>query len=342
LPEDIVEEVGRLYGFDKLSVVLPSKEISPSVIDPILRIKSLLRNKFSSFGANELLTYSFVNEKLLKNAGQSPELAYKLTNAISPELQYYRLSLTPSLLAHVHQNIKAGHEDFALFEIGKTHSKTELDDDNLPREFGRVAAVIASKNNTSPAYYRARRFLEQLGDFRLVPYEPGLYGGHKMIETMMAPYEPSRSAMAVNDANLPVGIVGEFKMSVIKAFKLPHHCAGFEAFLSIFKQSSASAYTPLSTFPSISQDLCLEVALDTPYSQVEEALSSAIQNANVDNLNIDISLLDIFAGEEIAGKKRITFRLKVGSYSRTLTEGVVTSLISRSVESLDSAKYNRI
>ncbi len=176
LPEDVVEEVGRLYGFDKLPRELPMRNIKPAAKNPIVMLKQHIRRSLSRAGANEVLTYSFVHENVLRRAGQDPAVAYRLGNALSPDLQYYRLTLIPSLLAQVHVNIKAGHDSFALFEIGKGHTKGQLDEAGLPKEFECVSSVIADKKKNGAAYYQAKRFVEELlQEFGLrtsVTYEP--------------------------------------------------------------------------------------------------------------------------------------------------------------------------
>ncbi len=121
IPEDIVEEVGRLYGYDKLPLDLPKRDLTPAAKDPSLALKSQIRAKLSKSGANEVLTYSFVHGDLLDKVGQDKKNAFQVANALSPDLQYYRLSLAPSLLEKVHPNIKAGYDEFALFELGKAH-----------------------------------------------------------------------------------------------------------------------------------------------------------------------------------------------------------------------------
>jgi len=122
LREDIVEEVGRLYGFDKLPLALPLRPLTPASQDDLLELKQTVRTVLSQAGANEILTYSFVHGKLFDNVGQDKALAFKLGNALSPDLQYYRLSLTPSLLDKIHLNVKAGYDQFGVFEIGKAHT----------------------------------------------------------------------------------------------------------------------------------------------------------------------------------------------------------------------------
>jgi phenylalanyl-tRNA synthetase beta chain len=96
--EDIVEEVGRLYGYDKLSLELPTRSVKPVQKDELFQLKERVRRTLVKAGANEVLTYSFVHGELLKKADQDPSQAFRVSNALSPDLQFYRLSLTPSLL----------------------------------------------------------------------------------------------------------------------------------------------------------------------------------------------------------------------------------------------------
>src|SRR5690606_32350507 len=124
IPEDIVEEVDSVYGYYRLPVHLPVRSDQTTEKNQLLAFKYTLRQNLSQAGANEVLTYSFVHGDLLKKTNNYPEAwTYHIRNAISPDLQYYRPSLMPSLLAKVHPNIKAqagsDGNQFALFEIGK-------------------------------------------------------------------------------------------------------------------------------------------------------------------------------------------------------------------------------
>lgn len=163
IKEDIVEEVGRMYGFNQLPSALPMREITPVKPDERRKLKQSIREILSSAGANEVLTYSFVHGDLLNKTGQKPEDSYKLRNALSPNLQYYRQSLTPSLLENVNANIKAGYDQFVLFEIGKSHNKIHGNaEDGLPGELNMVALTFASQQSGPTGYFSARRYLDFL------------------------------------------------------------------------------------------------------------------------------------------------------------------------------------
>ena len=335
IEEDIVEEVGRLYGYEKLPKILPKKSVAPALIDPKITTKKRIRTNLSSLGLNEVLTYSFIPEDLIKKAGQDSEIAFKINNALSPELQYYRLSLTPNLLNHVHVNIKNNYEKFGLFEIGVVHSKTEIGEDDVPSEFGRVAVVIADKNAKNAPFYGARTYINQLGisGVKFVKYNDDLVNSHKLMAQMFAPYDSERCVFLTNQDGHPVGVLGEFKASVIKSFKLPNYCAGFELFLSAFK-NTGNDYLSLSRYPSISQDVCLEVDAKLPFSELNNATDDAVNNLIPEDCSATLNLIDIFADEKMTSKKRITFRINLSSYERTLTEDVIAKLVSNSVQVL--------
>jgi phenylalanyl-tRNA synthetase beta chain len=107
IKEDLVEEIGRLYGYFKLKRKLPSRKINPAAKNPELEINSLLRNDLSSAGANEVISSTLIHGDLVNKAQQETNLSHQIANALSPDLQYYRLSLTPSLLDLVYSNIRS-------------------------------------------------------------------------------------------------------------------------------------------------------------------------------------------------------------------------------------------
>lgn len=329
--EDIVEEVGRLYGYDKLPLDLPKRTIKPVGQDDQLSFKQQLRTQLASLGANETLNYSFVPGKLLETTGQDTSQAFKITNALSPDLQYYRLSITPSLLEKVHPNIKSGHDEFVLFEIGKVHSKTEVDEAGLPRELGRLGLVYAANSKSGgAAFYQAKEYLRQITKLDVVPFDKKLLKGHELSGQMVAPFDPGRSAMIWNsDINLVVGVVGEYNQKISKALKLPDNSAGFEIFLSFLQKNPAGgSYQPLSKFPSTVQDLCLQVKTGTLHKELAAALSEAVEKEKPADVNVEISPLDIYLPDD-ESYKNVTFRLELVSNERTLTDELANDLIQK-------------
>lgn len=329
-PEDIVEEVGRLYGFDKLPRELPRRSTEPAPKNPLREVKERIRQSLKNAGANEVLTYSFVHEQVLQNAGQDKSQAFKLSNALSPDLQYYRLSVLPSLLDKVHANIKAGHGEFVLFEIGKGHNKKyHLDDDEgLPKELQFVDAVYASKKPGDGApFYHVRSLVEQLAkDLRLrLIYKP-------VEETfdfpVTAPFDLSRSALLETTDGIFVGMVGELKQQVMKKFKLPDYVAAITLDLEGLAQATASArqtYRPLSRFPSISQDISLKVGSEVSYRALHEAITTVLREES--ELDIQLAPVSVYQPEHDTTTKTVTFRLTCTHHNKTLSDGDVAPIV---------------
>ncbi len=355
IQEDIVEEVGRLYGYDNLPKTLPLRNSSPVPKNVDFEIRYKIQTALSSAGANELLTYTFVAGNLLDISCQDKRQAFQLSNALSPELQYYRLSLTPSLLEKVHSNIKAGNTEFAIYEINKVHTKTIVDVEKLPKEMNHLAVVFAAENKTAKekysgaAYYSARKYLDYLLDIfsisnlRYVPLSEYVLE-HDYDKQLVAPYEHSRSAVILGEDNWMWGVIGEYKSSVKRDLKLPDYIAGFEINTKLFaKLGQEQNYQPISRFPNITQDITLEVPASTKFDAIAGILDKeAATAAKTEKLTITVEPVDIFQKQN-SKTKNLTFKLKLNNPERTLTTKEANIIVDSIVEKIEtSAKVKRI
>lgn len=328
-PEDIVEEVGRLYGFDKLPRVLPPRSSKPAARNPRRELKQRLRESLSGLGANEVLTYSFVNEKLLTKSGQDPSRAYSLSNALSPDLQYYRLSLTPSLLDKVAPNYRAGYDRFALFEFGKSHFKGEMDEHEpgVPNEDEHMAFVVAGNDLGGAAFYSAKRYFDQVVEAhgaRVVPVS-SFTTDDEWGRQLVAPYATDRSVVLVKDDQI-WGVVGEFSEQVKKAFKLPKAAAGFEVHLDVVRTPHAT-YKPLSRFPGTSRDISIKVSRDVTYGQVAGTLESVVSRLD-DSFTSTVQPISIYSADDETDKT-LTFRVSFVRHDRTLRDDEVNEIMGQ-------------
>lgn len=336
LPEDIVEEVGRLYGFDKIPRELPLRSTQPAPKNSTRLVKQLIRKSLMRAGANEVLTYSFVHENVLKKAEQDKTQAFKLSNALSPDLQYYRLSVLPSLLDKVHMNIKAGHDEFLLYEIGKGHDKTllEKDVDGLPVEYSQLDMVYSSKKpKTGAPFYQIKQTTNHLfGDLGISTFIEPITEDYQ--SPMFEPFDLDRSALVWSETrNSPLGVVGEFKRSVIQSFKLPEYTAGASfdlKFIELWWSKSQSKYKPLSRFPSITKDVSLIMPSDTVYSQVLDEVRQIVSSSDLDVIVSPISIYQASGSLQ----KTITFSLRFTSHERTLTDKDTAPIIAE-IENLN-------
>lgn len=335
LSEDIVEEVGRLYGFDKLPRELPHRSIKPAPKNPRRELKNAIRQSLSRAGANEILTYSFVHERILKNAEQDVIQAYKLSNALSPDLQYYRLTVLPSLLDKVYDNIKSGHNEFALFEIGKGHLKSKgLNKEGLPIENNYIDLVYSSKKDKPGApFYVAKKIIDNLGKDLGVKFEFEKIV-NQIDKQILAPFDIDRSSLIIIDNGDIVGLVGELKQSVIKNFKLSQYISAASIDIDILQKNISKnigdSYHPLSKFPSTRRDISIEIDLAVSYKDVLNVVKNSLQKQ--DDEFISIRLVDIYRAKD-SSFKTITLNISMTNYNRTLT----ATDASRIVENINKA-----
>ncbi len=228
IKEDVIEEVGRLLGYDNIEPILPLHGTASK--NEMFELKRKIRDLMASLGANEVLTYSFVSERLLKKANLDIDNSYKIVNSISPELQYIRQSIVPSLLDKTYLNEKLPVEKFAIYEMNKVYRKEwGMNEEGVPVEKMSLGFIVAERKNKETAFYKAKKYaaklLEEFGV--LVEFLP-IKGG----EAETRPFEKKRSAEILVDGEY-IGVVGEFRNSVRNEFKLAPYLAGFEIDLDL-------------------------------------------------------------------------------------------------------------
>jgi phenylalanine--tRNA ligase, beta subunit len=339
--EDIVEEIGRLHGFDTVPRQLPMRRIQPARKNPRRELRRVVRKALARAGANEVLSYSFVHERVLRGAGQDPAQAFRLSNALSPDLQYYRLSVLPSLLDKVHANIKAGHSEFMLFEIGKGHTKARIGEDGLPAEQSLVDLVYSSKKpRAGAAFYHVRAVLDQLArDSGLtLVYTPVTAAQD---DPVYAPFDINRSAhvwvqsseTAGQAERTLIGVVGELRPAVVKHFKLPDYTAAASLRLDVMEQvwrDTAVHYQPMSRYPTTARDISIQTSTEVTYDELMQAVSSAMTRASETYPDVtirDLTPLSIYKATPDASHQTTTFRLTLSSSKATLSAERVRSII---------------
>jgi phenylalanyl-tRNA synthetase beta chain len=348
IAQDIVEEVGRLNGYDNIVNQLPTRNLTPTNLSKIEILAKRITNILSVSGAYEVLTYSGVSLDLLKKSSQDESMAFKIKNAISPQLQAMRLSLLPSLLEKVHSNIKQGYEEFAIFEIGKTHIKSMILDDGLPRELPAVAWVFSASTKQAglhdgASYYQAKKYLshlmKQLGveDWRIEPIKTG----DDWLDIVSGPVSKNRSGQIVVDKTV-IGLVGEFNPNVKKAFKLSNFTAGFELNLERLLEISGNIkpYQPSSRYPSVEQDITFVVSRGETFEAVTKLMLDLF---DINEIDILVQPLDAFAKETDKSNKNLTFRIRLQRYDRTMTTQEANDIVDSMVSKLEqSIKAKRI
>ncbi len=314
IKEDIVEEVGRLLGYDNIPLDFPTRPFIESKVDDTLVLKNKIRTILSDrLGANEVLSYSFVSEDLLSRANLDTENVYKIVNSISPELQCFRSSIVPSLIEKMRDNFKSGHNDFTLYEMNQISSKDfGCDADGVPIVKTSLAVALFGdfytiKNITSQLF-------AELGlNLDIAPIDKHPY------------FEPLHSAVVSIDGT-PVAYLGEIKKSVLRRFKVEKSLAVLEMNLESIKSSSANQTKQISfsKFPSVFRDLTLKVSADTDFAAVQHEL---MQVLDAKSLISSIQPVSIYQPESNLKTKNISFHLSFSNPNKTLDSQEISDIM---------------
>ena len=323
IAEDIVEEVGRLAGYENIEPVLPNRSISPPRVNPQMRFGQRLRQILAGAGANEVMGYSFVGANLLESAGQLPANSFEVKNPLRPDLQFYRQSLTPTVAALMSQSQRTATPPLALFELGYCHwLGGPADDEGLPLDQPRLSLVyLGDKTQSVRPFYSVRRYLDLLANALGVnfDYRPVVAGD--LEANWLTPYQVNKAAtVCLNDQ--PLGVIGS----------LEGQLAGFEIDPLVLNQQAdlaTSKYQPLSRYPASRQDLTLRLDAGVLYADLWVCLKAVLAASDYQS---QLTLLSIWSPPDQNNTKHISWRLELTSHEQTLETAAVSAVIDRLVE----------
>lgn len=324
IKEDIIEEVGRLLGYDNIPLALPEKPFAGTEVAPMLRLKSELRSILSDrLAMHEVLTYSFVSKALLEKSGQDPADHYEIVNSISPELQNFRSQIVPSLLDKIRENIKSGHRDFSLYELNQVSSKANgLSAEETPVLNNHLGIVCLGD------FYKLKTYiLTMLRRGLKVELEYSqLVAGSKAAEAY--PYlEPAHSAVLLLNGET-IGAFGEIKAAVTRRFKLETIVSACELDLDKIVDLPRRIDTDLklSRFPSVERDLTLKVSADAQFGRVHTLLDQVLAS---ENLIFETLPVSIYQSAPDSPTKNFSFHLKFSSPDKTLDQSDITKIMDK-------------
>lgn len=321
IPEDLIEEIGRLSGYDNIAPVLPLHATS----DPnkMFALKSRLREHLAARGANEALTYSFVHGDLMKKVGQNPDNAYKIVNSISPDLQYVRQSIVPSLLDKSYANLRAGHEKFAMFEMNQVYPRSlGFDEDSVPQGSHRLGFVLVDQD-ANAGFYLTKKYVSSILESLGISYEIKPFLTAK--DHANAYYEPKRSANIESKDGALIGHVGEIKQRISRAFKLPEKIAAFELDLVqlLCLAGDGAKVFRFSQFPAVARDLTLTLPLESHAGEIEARIRDTLDQRQLVN---KVECTSIYQADG-AKTKNASFHLSFARTDKTLEKAEIQDIM---------------
>ena len=317
IPEDIVEEVARIYGYDKIPLQLPKLAVQEPMTDIRVQAERGIKQWLALGQAyHEVYSYAFTDQTWANILNFDMSTHLKIKNAISPEQTYLNKSLLPNLLSIASSNWR-WYDNFKIFELQRVFDKSEkshyhIDQTHkkyLPQQAKHLTGVQVSSYNSEKIFFELKGLLESLAD----------YWGLKInFEKLDLPYADVASAVIIEGAKM--GFFGILKTELFSANN-KNVTVGFWDldFSSVIKHISQSKkYQLLPKFPSVNRDMAIVVDKNIQWQDIVKNIY------NTSALIKNIEPFDIFRGPEIGeSKKSIAFHLEFRSDDRTLlTEDV--------------------
>ena len=317
---DVVEEVGRMYGYSRLGKTMPVSTLSGHLTKR-QRERRALRSLLTGLGCSEAAPMPFLAPGDLERAGL-PGDGITITNPLVAEESVLRTSLLPGLLKAVRHNVSHRNEDIALFEIGHVFKRPTDPDAVLPDERESFAVIIAGADATA-----AVEAWRTVCDGLAVPHAD-------VANAEMPAMHPTRSGV-VRVEGEAVGAVGEIDPEVLDAYDIPGRVAWLEVDVDRFlaHPHGEPTYRPVSRFPSSDIDLAFEVAEGTSATDI----AAVIERAAGDLLGW-VRLFDTYRGEGVRdGHRSLTYRVRLQATDRTLTDGEVGEVRQAIISAVESA-----
>lgn len=316
---DLIEEIGRIYGYNNIKPVMPIDTCKPPMQYKRRNLTNEFRQSLKTEGFHEVINYSFQHADDFKKNNLDIKEAIQLENYLSSEQTHLRTDLLPNLIKNLNLNLK-NQDNVNLFEFGRTYIENK---NNFPIEEKHLGMISTSKESFYSVKSAIKRaFKEKNIDLQFeVP---------KSIPSYLIP----NASAIIKAQGQEVGVIGLISPIVLNNNDIKEKAT----YLNInFGKVSHLKFKPqkikdINKFPSISFDLSILCDKKTLSKDFEKAISKA------SNLVTNIEVFDIYEGENIASdKKAIAYKVTIESHERTLTNQDLENCMKQSIENINKA-----
>ncbi len=308
IKEDIVEEVGRFYGYTKIKLVLPKLETKPTDLHDVYRIRTIKKCMAYSLGMHELQNYGFFDEDFLRTIKWKPEKTISVQNPVSENWRQLATTLVPNML-HAVDNNQVDQEQLRFFEWGRTWHDTKKSQER------KTLTGIFYDKHADVDFYDAKALLSMLFDRLRLPIswvqvDKPEYPWFMPYQTAHIMYKKTR-----------IGTAGKVDKTFLHAL-----CLG-DAFIFEFDGDFLLNYkpepihfVPSSKYPAIERDISMLMPLPVTVEQITHTISG------LDKTIVHVSLIDFYEKPEWKDQKSITMRFVLQDYTKTLTKQEADSI----------------
>ncbi len=335
LGEDLIEEVARLHGYDRIPATDPVAELVPARVPPAWELGERVRDALAAAGLCEAVSFPFLAPgdlaKLNLAPGDPRSQPLRLQNPIREEEPCLRPTLVPSLLQLVRQNLARQADRVRLFEVSRVFLPGPPGE--LPAEPLHVAGVLSlptaprlwEGGERAPLFFELKGVAESL--FRALAYDVETTPGEP------PPYLHPGAAAQLRAGGRVIGAVGELHPDVAAAFEIEVGCGLFEVDLGALLEAPRQRpqFREISRFPLVRRDLAVIVARE----QSAAALLAAIRESGGASL-VSAEIFDRYEGRGVPeGRTSLAFRLVFQRSDRTLTDEEVSAATDRVVRVIE-------
>jgi phenylalanyl-tRNA synthetase beta chain len=323
---DLIEEVARIHGLDKLPTTLPSRRRAVGHLTPRQHLRRRLEDALRDRGLDECVSYSFTSPDAIERLRLGNQPLLRIDNPLSEELSVMRPLLLPGLLDAARHNAAHGRPGVALFESAHVYlpaGSPDVEDDVSPRgaapadEPEHLAALVTQA--AAGGWRTARRAADFHSLKGLLEAVLGVARIDWRVEPLPRPFlHPGRAAALLSGAGVELGWIGELHPVVTRAWELDGPVAAFEIDFGAVAELApgAAEYRDVTTFPGVLQDIAVVIPEAVPAVDVEAAVRSG-GGELLDRLGI----FDLYRGEQVGeGSKSLALRLEFRAPNRTLTD----------------------
>ncbi len=330
-PEDLSEEIARLWGYNNIATSYPLITAKGKLLDKKILLRANIRQLMTGFSFFEAINYIFIHENSCDGLNLSDQDKRRevetILNPISDQMSVLRSSMMPGLLGTMKKNISQQEDSIKFFEIGKTFFATQKG--FLPEETEVVAAIMTG-NRSDHSWYSKK---SKLDFFDLKGVVEGLLQSLMIknisfdkIENDSFPYYQNGYAANIKAGGSIIGNLGKINAKVLKNYGLKQDAFVFELNFKDLQDliSESVKAEPLPKFPSVARDITIIVDKSITIGTILEQFEKISQKQS---LIEKVFLFDAFEGQSLSeNKKSLSFRLVYRAENKTLKEKNIKKL----------------
>ena len=335
MEEDIIEEIARIYGYNRFESKLPHTEISTPRRNTYEGFLRKIRTLFSSLGLNEVINYTFLDEGT--NSLFSASKPVLIKNPIAQDMSEMRKSILPSLFKSAQINLNRQHRDIRFFEVGKAfyQDKEIVEVERLGillsgRPFNRVWSVPQNEYD----FYDLKGIIETLLSSLYI-------NGSRFVRENIPSYLHKGKAASIYINNEFCGFMGEAHPTLLNRLDIKQRCFIAELDLGILYKvflKNQPVYKSYSPYPFVERDISIVLNKEV----TSEDVVSEIMAMNIPIVE-EIGIFDLYEGKGIEeGKKSLGISIRYRSKDSTLTDAVVDEAHTKIIDNLLKKFYGRL